>query len=722
MPSTESHIHLLQKNAPDPTLLANKRPLSLINTDERLFSQAHNRRLAPQLVNVIHKTQTGFIPGRHIDENIASMQLAMDKPTGPEPFTQSLADDALVAILDFQKAYDRLSHEYLDAVLDTFGFGPRARQWYRCTYSGHTARVFMNGWLSRAFDLKSGVRQGDPLAPSLFALAIEPLAVLIRLRVTGRTSTHKILGPYRGVPFAPRGGRPQRLPDNRIADPRLRLRELLFADDAYCRASGSKLNQDKSFLYAIGNTYAVAPNRPWLRITRQPFRYLGILVGRGVDSRAQWRQLIDRIKARTQRLAIYDLPLATKCAVINTYCYSKIVFYDRFDPAPQDLLDEIKELALVKVRGTNPNSHPSPERITTPVSKGGFGLHDLDARLLPGRARWVYELLHPSASSHHHLRWVRTLVASVAVRRANLILWTDFPAQALRAQRLVRWSFPFLPLFVQEHWQAFPSVARFCALFRSYLPGRWQAYATAWQLYVKPGHNLRTNEQITNWIAPPDLNDGPFRRRSSPSLDYLVRFDNQPIRVIATFKLMTQTICEYTYATVMTRKWKRDLVDGDNEGLWLQWYATLKALRRRLPEAVDTAHWLATHNLRGGKHIGGVRYATNAPNNAHRTCMLCRVELETLEHVFANCRLSQLLWRGTFGPLVPYPPIEWLVRPPIQPRDANLAVPIVLFAHHLWKLVRARRRAPHVLDGQATIDELAKSSQAILYDLDRARH
>ncbi|KAM0792707.1 hypothetical protein ACM66B_002485 [Microbotryomycetes sp. NB124-2] len=369
MPSTESHIHLLQKNAPDPTLLANKRPLSLINTDERLFSQAHNRRLAPQLVNVIHKTQTGFIPGRHIDENIASMQLAMDKPTGPEPFTQSLADDALVAILDFQKAYDRLSHEYLDAVLDTFGFGPRARQWYRCTYSGHTARVFMNGWLSRAFDLKSGVRQGDPLAPSLFALAIEPLAVLIRLRVTGRTSTHKILGPYRGVPFAPRGGRPQRLPDNRIADPRLRLRELLFADDAYCRASGSKLNQDKSFLYAIGNTYAVAPNRPWLRITRQPFRYLGILVGRGVDSRAQWRQLIDRIKARTQRLAIYDLPLATKCAVINTYCYSKIVFYDRFDPAPQDLLDEIKELALVKVRGTNPNSHPSPERITTPPAR-----------------------------------------------------------------------------------------------------------------------------------------------------------------------------------------------------------------------------------------------------------------------------------------------------------------------------------------------------------------
>ncbi|KAM0786554.1 hypothetical protein ACM66B_002011 [Microbotryomycetes sp. NB124-2] len=172
-------------------------------------------------------------------------------------------------------------------------------------------------------------------------------------------------------------------------------------------------------------------------------------------------------------------------------------------------------------------------------------------------------------------------------------------------------------------------------------PGRWQAYTTAWQLHVKPSHNLRTNEQITNWIAPSDLNDGPFRRRSSPSLDYLVRFDNQPIRVIATFKLMTQTICEYTYATVMTRKWKRDLVDGDNEGLWLQWYATLKALRRRFPEAVDTAHWLATHNLRGGKHIGGVRYATNAPNNAHRTCMLCRVELETLEHVFADCRRSQ---------------------------------------------------------------------------------
>ena len=47
-------------------------------------------------------------------------------------------------------------------------------------YKSPTAQVYVNRTLSEIFRLKTGTRHSCPLSPSLFALAIEPLAQKIR--------------------------------------------------------------------------------------------------------------------------------------------------------------------------------------------------------------------------------------------------------------------------------------------------------------------------------------------------------------------------------------------------------------------------------------------------------------------------------------------------------------------------------------------------------------
>uniref|UniRef100_A0A4W5LMU1 Reverse transcriptase domain-containing protein n=1 Tax=Hucho hucho TaxID=62062 RepID=A0A4W5LMU1_9TELE len=92
------------------------------------------------------------------------------------------APASIVALLDFEKAFDRVCHSYLARLLPRLGFPHAFVDTVRCLYTGRQSRLLVNGRLSRAFDIKRGVLQGDPLSPLLFVLAMEPLCNLLRSR------------------------------------------------------------------------------------------------------------------------------------------------------------------------------------------------------------------------------------------------------------------------------------------------------------------------------------------------------------------------------------------------------------------------------------------------------------------------------------------------------------------------------------------------------------
>ena len=95
---------------------------------------------------------------------------------------EGIEDDTEAALinLDQSKAIDRVDHRFLAAVLETAGFEPEFRKWISMLYRNPQAVVQVNGRCSEAFAIERSVRQGCPLSPLLYVLALEPL--LRRLR------------------------------------------------------------------------------------------------------------------------------------------------------------------------------------------------------------------------------------------------------------------------------------------------------------------------------------------------------------------------------------------------------------------------------------------------------------------------------------------------------------------------------------------------------------
>ena len=89
-------------------------------------------------------------------------------------------EKAAFIFLDQEKAFDRMSHKFILKTLRAFGFGENFIKWVKIVYTNTQGAVKVNGYLTKAFSIERGVRQGCPLSALLYVLCAEVLAIEIR--------------------------------------------------------------------------------------------------------------------------------------------------------------------------------------------------------------------------------------------------------------------------------------------------------------------------------------------------------------------------------------------------------------------------------------------------------------------------------------------------------------------------------------------------------------
>lgn len=165
------------------------RPISLINSSLKIISKLLANRLRRVINSLVDTTQSAFLKGRCILDNIATAEkLIFSIHNGRLP--------GYILKFDFAKAFDLVDWDFMLDLLKARGFGDRWLSWIWNILFTSKSNNLINGTPMCYIRYQQGLRQGDPLSPLLFVLVSNMLSSMFIHALTSKILVEVPLGNF----------------------------------------------------------------------------------------------------------------------------------------------------------------------------------------------------------------------------------------------------------------------------------------------------------------------------------------------------------------------------------------------------------------------------------------------------------------------------------------------------------------------------------------------
>lgn len=321
---------------PNASLPSDFRPISCLNTVYNVISKLLAARLKDILPLMISKAQSAFLPGRLLAENVL---LATDLVNGYN--SQSISPRGMLKV-DLRKAFDTVRWDFILASLRALAIPESFISLIQECLSTASFSVSVNGQSGGFFKSTKGIRQGDPLSPYLFVLAMECLSRLLLSRYESGS-----------IGYHPR-------------TEELKITHLMFADDVmvffdgssnnlhgiseclddFASWSGLHMNATKTELFTAGvDQSETAVMRNYGFPSGQfPIRYLGLpLMSRKLKI-SEYAPLMTKLNLSIQSWSAKLLSFAGRLQLIKTVIFGTVTFWTSAFILPKGCIKTIESL------------------------------------------------------------------------------------------------------------------------------------------------------------------------------------------------------------------------------------------------------------------------------------------------------------------------------------------------------------------------------------------
>lgn len=369
--ATNATILTLVPKKPGASSITDYRPISCCNTTYKAISNLLVKRLKIILPEAILPNQTAFIRGRLLIENTL---LASEIVQG---YHKNGGQKRITIKIDIAKAFDTIRWEFIFQCLRGLHLPEIFIHWIQACVCSTSFSVGFNGSLHGFFKGKRGLRQGDPLSPYLFVIAMNCLSLSLNMAAQR--------GDFKYHSKCDRTG----------------LTHLCFADDLliFCDGSAESVNAilgvlrdfearsglgisiEKTSIYYAGLkphqmdaiTFATGLTAGVL-----PVRYLGVPLCTKKLSILHCAPLIQSIKSKFQGWSSRSLSFAGRLQLISTVISGIINFWSSAYILPKAGLAEIDALCSKflwkgKLDGSG-GAKVAWEKVSVPKQEGGLGL------------------------------------------------------------------------------------------------------------------------------------------------------------------------------------------------------------------------------------------------------------------------------------------------------------------------------------------------------------